>query len=530
MAEVTKYYLANNIVVYPTNNSYNDEGKLNIEKNMASIVTRITEKNYCLKKEDFSLSVEPDTDYGFVIQIAEGQANIQGYHVITNNYLRVRPPKEITGTKIALGFKLERDGSSNLLGDVTYNTITEYTGLWVSYFDAESARENPDILILGYLDWDGKNFDNVYDNPEKLGRIDASTIICELSDPKHPEVEFMYLQDWIDIVPDWYISKEGDVTYGEIDFLPGRLDGDDKNSLEDPSVGNKLPGIHIKAENDNLSVIHMMSSEKQTDGHEMYYIIDDESNKKNATISFKYMNEDRGKLFISDPDNWLELYSNSVLHLDSKDQTLINSDQKITQVVNGKNNLTAELTDKHFTLSNPLNPKNIDFTINSTDLKFLLGDALFNYNNNMDFLTISGLERVIFEDRVQIKNHLGVDQNLYLGPDGTTTVLNKDKWVLDTPDLTQTFDNSGQLLKQKGGDEPRSRWENTDGSQYTEITPGNIKIKGPNAGITLENPNGDKKNIYIDNSGKVIIDGDTHIMGGDLILDPGKKAWKAVYN
>ena len=59
--------------------------------------------------------------------------------------------------------------------------------------------------------------------------------------------------------------------------------------------------------------------------------------------------------------------------------------------------------------------------------------------------------------------------------------------------------------------------------------PFNIKIKGPNAGITLENPNGDKRNIYIDNSGKVIIDGDTHIKGGDLILDPGKKAWTFLF-
>ena len=50
MAEVTRYYLANNIIVYPTNNSINDEGKLNIEKNMSSIVTRITERNYCLKE------------------------------------------------------------------------------------------------------------------------------------------------------------------------------------------------------------------------------------------------------------------------------------------------------------------------------------------------------------------------------------------------------------------------------------------------------------------------------------------------
>ena len=143
---------------------------------MEAIVTRLTSRNFCLKQSDFTLSAQPDTDYGHVIQIEEGQANIQGYHVITNTYLRVPPPTSITGQKIALGMKLERDTSSHLLGDVTENLVTRYMGIWVSYFRVEDAQANPDIFILGYLDWDGSNFSNVYDNPEKLGKFDAKDL------------------------------------------------------------------------------------------------------------------------------------------------------------------------------------------------------------------------------------------------------------------------------------------------------------------------------------------------------------------
>ena len=80
----------------------------------------------------------------------------------------------------------------------------------------------------------------------------------------------MNLQDWIDIVPDWYISKEGDVTYGAIDFLPGRLVNDNPDSLEDPNVGNKLPGIHIQSESDTYNVIKLISTDLQEAGHYFY--------------------------------------------------------------------------------------------------------------------------------------------------------------------------------------------------------------------------------------------------------------------
>ena len=87
MAETVKYYLADNIIAYPTSNSERDIGKLNVEENMEAIVTRLTTRNFCLAQSDFSISAQPDADYGHVIQIEPGQANIQGYHVITNTYL-----------------------------------------------------------------------------------------------------------------------------------------------------------------------------------------------------------------------------------------------------------------------------------------------------------------------------------------------------------------------------------------------------------------------------------------------------------
>ncbi len=528
MAEVVKYYQAGNIVVYPTSSS-KDPGKLNTEQNMAAIVTRITDRNFCLKQEHFSLSVEPDVDYGYVIQIAEGEANIQGYHVITNTYLRISPPQELTGEKIALGFKLARDGSNNLLGDVTYNLITEYEGLWVSYFDSETARQDPDVLILGYLDWDGANFSNVIDNPEKLGRLDAKDVIIYISDPKHPDIEFLTLQQWADMVPDWYVSKEGDVEYGAIDFLPGRIQGDDPDSLEDPSLGNKDPGIHIQAETDNYSLWQLLSSEKQLFGHELLGWIDDENAPRNSTLQFRYNNEDRGKLYICDPENWLHLYSNSTLHLDSKDETIINSDKQITMMVNGSNHLSAQLTTNHWTLSNPLNEQIIDFTIDKNDLQMFLGEAKFDYNPEKDRLTITGLERTVFEDRVEFKKDVTMDQTLYFGRDGSTTYLNEDSWQLDNDKVTQTFDEDGQLLKGKEGaasNRPRSRWENSDGSRYSEVTPGDLYLKGKNASITLENDKGQKQKIYIDDKGQLFITGPVYI-DNDLTLAPGRKSWRS---
>ena len=530
MAETVKYYLSDNIIAYPTSNSEKDIGKLNVEENMEAIVTRLTSRNFCLKQSDFTLSAQPDTDYGHVIQIEEGQANIQGYHVITNTYLRVPPPTSITGQKIALGMKLERDTSSHLLGDVTENLVTRYMGIWVSYFRVEDAQANPDIFILGYLDWDGSNFSNVYDNPEKLGKFDAKDIICYLSDPKHPNVEFMNLQDWIDIVPDWYVSKEGDVEYGAIDFLPGRLNADNPDSLEDPSVGNKLPGIHIQSESETFNVIKMISTDLQEQGHYFYLKNDDSKALAETILDFYYDGLNRGSIYVRNPDNWLNIYSSSTLNMFSNDNTNIHSNGIITNYIDGKNNLKTELTSKDFTLSNPLNNKNINFNISSTNLKMLLGDALFNYDSINDILTISGLNRLVINDRTKFNSDVVLDGSLSLGPDGTTTILDKNKWVLDTTNITQTFDNSGHLLKQKSGSkEPRSRWENTNGSEYTEITPGNIQIKGPNAGITLINPDGKQVKIYIDNTGKLVLDGDTYI-NGNLTTRPGAKVWSAVYN
>ena len=214
----------------------------------------------------------------------------------------------------------------------------------------------------------------------------------------------------------------------------------------------------------------------------------------------------------------------------SNDNTNIHSNGIITNYIDGKNNLKTELTSKDFTLSNPLNNKNINFNISSTNLKMLLGDALFNYDSINDILTISGLNRFVINDRTKFNSDVVLDGSLSLGPDGTTTILDKNKWVLDTTNITQTFDNSGHLLKQKSGSkEPRSRWENTNGSEYTEITPGNIQIKGPNAGITLINPDGKQVKIYIDNTGKLVLDGDTYI-NGNLTTRPGAKVWSACYN
>ena len=36
--------------------------------------------------------------------------------------------------------------------------------------------------------------------------------------------------------------------------------------------------------------------------------------------------------------------------------------------------------------------------------------------------------------------------------------------------------------------------------------------------------------IYIDDAGKLVIEGDVYIKQGNILLDDGYKTWKAVYN
>ena len=233
--------------------------------NMARLVTRVTSKNFCVTEPSFELEAVKGEGGTPLIKVSEGQCSINGMDIIVTTSIRIAPP-DSTG-HYYLAFKLHRDSSNNVLADLVYGVTTTFKGLYLTYY-TEKVEDDPDRFYLGELDWDGNEFSNIKEDLDKYGRIWAKDILCKLDDPKHPDITRIILQDWIYKVPDWYVSKEGDVEYGAIEFLPSRTGiqqygvkiqaTDDQNSyirIKAPSVseGDKIELI-VHSDNNGLEV------------------------------------------------------------------------------------------------------------------------------------------------------------------------------------------------------------------------------------------------------------------------------------
>ena len=471
MAKTAIYYPYLNISCFPTSNSV-DEGKLFLEENTSAFVTRITNRNYALTEGSFDLKVDPDTTYGQVISVAPGQANIQGYHVITDSTLRIPPPTADDNLKsknhIVLGMGLARDGSEHLRGDVIPYGESSYVyeGLYIGYFDFEDPM-NPDIFILGYLDWDETTgaISNVVESGEKYGRLDAKDIIIYLSDPKHPEYEFLTLQELTDNLKDWYVSKIGDDEYGEILFRTPDKPTDPDNW-----------GVSIVANNQSTSTITVKPS-----------LVTDREHT--ITISSNYS---RPMIELGDAKMWTldnDMTINTVrdLILDAGRDIIGIAREKIENYIYGQNNLHSILTDKHFSLKNDLNANYIDFTIDRNDLKFQLGKALLDYSNASGYLTISGLNRLVVDNPAEFKSDSRMDQKLYFGPTSHTgSWIDKDNMLLTTNKnyTINLGDNSGLANNRDGlniksnadGKESGAKVENSKGTYVEMRTDGNNSV------------------------------------------------------
>lgn len=239
MAQPVVEYDGNYITCYPSSNAA-DNGKLQLEFNMARLVTRVSSKNFCVKKPSFELKATEDPEtLVSVIQVGPGEASINGMDLITTQTLTIEHPE--TEGEYYLALKLARDSSENVLGDLVYGTSKTFKGVYLTYFN-EKDETDKDILYLGKINWDGTQFTDIEEDEDKYGRIWAEDILCKIEDPKHPDVSRLLLQEWLYKVPDWYFSKEGDVIYGKLEMLPGR-DGSNK------------PGISMEAEDEDTSEI-----------------------------------------------------------------------------------------------------------------------------------------------------------------------------------------------------------------------------------------------------------------------------------
>lgn len=221
MAQPIVKYAGDDITCYPGSNQ-KDNGKLQLEFNMARFVTRVSSKNFCIIKPSFEIkAIQDESTNAPKLEIGTGQASINGMDLIMTNTLRIDPP-ESEGT-YHLAFKLARDSSRNVLGDLVVGVTTTFEGVYLTYYDTKpDPLTDMDMLFLGQITWDGENFTDIVEDEDKYGRIWAEDILCKVEDPKHPDYTRLNLQEYIYNLPDWYFSKEGDTVYGPIIIADNR--------------------------------------------------------------------------------------------------------------------------------------------------------------------------------------------------------------------------------------------------------------------------------------------------------------------
>lgn len=454
MADTTKYYNSEDIIAYPCSNAI-DDGKLNIEDNMSSIVTRITTRNYALTEDSFKLEISSNSGTP-VINISKGQANINGYHIITSNSLQLPPPQS-AGTDYAICFKLARDSSNHVLGDVYNIDINEFNGLWVSYFGLDEAKKDPDILILGTVDWNGSQFSNLVTNPDILARIDGSTIILNINDPKHPDYTTITLQELMDNLKDWYVSKDGDDEYGTILF---------KTSREDEDYGISIGAI----DKDNSEILIKPISSKDLSTQLRFG-----ANSTNPYIkiaSSTLSTTDNNLLIDSTQD--VTMSSGRNILLMANDSTTINTKQEHT--------MESVVNKDSVIFQKDLNDLTHKFDIDDSGLYYTLGSLKFSYINNTNKGLIDGVSGITITPDTTFSNNATVTKKLNIGTNGKTYITNTE-FTLENG-VKSTIDGTGMKILQNGSTTtPTLSIYNTDSTMKTDIVPGIVKVTGTGSGI-----------------------------------------------
>ena len=186
--------------------------------------------------------------------------------LIVNTTTTIDPP-ENTGTYY-LALHLARDSSNNVLGDLVYGSTRTFQGVYLTYFnDKPDPVSDMDILYLGKVTWNGTAFSNITEDDEKYGKLWASDIICKVHDWKHEDTKNLVLQQYLYKLPDWYVSKEGDVIFGDLEFLPER----DPNipgtysSHEDLGTGRYGLKVHTSSSGSGTEIVIKDPSESESD-------------------------------------------------------------------------------------------------------------------------------------------------------------------------------------------------------------------------------------------------------------------------
>ena len=523
-------YDGNYITCYPGSNQ-TDDGKLNMEFNMARFVTRVSSKNFCIVKPSYELTQFRGSNGKPQIQVGVGQCSINGMDLIMTQTLTIDAPEQ-AGT-FYLAFKLARDSSNNVLGDSVYGVTRTFEGVYLTYFDEKpDPLTDPDMLFLGKVVYDGTNIIELEEDPDKYGRLWAEDILCKLADPKHPDITRIILQDWIYKVPDWYVSKEGDVEYGEIDFMATR-----------DTQGTYV--IHIQANNDNNSEMIMKAASLGT--NEQNRIL-----KTYATNNGIEIDIGQSQLKSNTGNNYaLDLTTPNKINVNSQNDISIIGQNSLS-LGTGNTGLAPKLLiqgNKATYTSNIVSGLKDEVVFASSTLQHIIGKSIFQYTLANTKLALLGTDTSEFDigANTDLQQSARVKNTLYIGSASTfgtdTTYLKSNEWKLAsgnnyitmTPgvaSLINTTANSG-YVEVKQSNSAYSKLYNTGKLDlYNSGTNPQIQLTDGSYSVILKQTSGAKGN----GSGTVSILDITaghSKFGGDITATGeirASKVYNAVYN
>lgn len=476
MAHPIVNYNGEDITCYPGSNQQ-DEGKLNLEFNMARFVTRVSSKNFCIVKPSFQLELTSDIVTGDpLIRVLKGQCSINGMDLIMDSAITIGAPDGIG--KWYLAFKLARDSSRNVLGDLVYGSSRTFKGVYLTYFNEKpDPVTDPDILYLGSVKWDGTSFSELEEDEDKYGRIWAEDILCKFLDPKHPDVRRLNLQEYIYKIPDWYFSKEGDIIYGPVTIADNRENGNpgiimnvDENgshiTIKDPTVNNNLLQFYgdvnrdgvINAEDlriiqtfidgtatptDLQKILADVNHDGVIDEKDIEYITNfinqDPKNNWGDTGNIYFIdNSDRdinidvenniykwsigkGEIFQNETDDILHIHNDGGICIDAEGPVTIEGDSEITLSTENPNSPKLTLEDNDIRIIDPNAPNlEFNFTFPSENIaQYKIGKAIWQYNNSSGNIVLLPTDVNFLKvdpNAIFLKN-VNVVETIYLGVD-----------------------------------------------------------------------------------------------------------------
>lgn len=498
-------YYGNDITCYPGSNQ-TDDGKLQLEFNMARFITRLSSKNFCTVKPSFDISVVYDQDTATpALQISEGQASINGMDLIMSSTCTIDPPMK-AGTYY-LAFKLARDSSNNVLGDLVYGVDTVFKGVYLTYFDTKpDPLTDMDMLYLGKVTWDGTTFTEIKEDEDKYGRLWAEDILSKLQDSKHPDITRINLQEWINKVPDWYFSKEGDTIYGPISIKSDRNTNNtgviinvDKDgsyvTVKDPNQDNNLLQFYGDVnrdgtiDNDDITIIQNYIKDPVThpltdlqliladvnhdgkvdekdltyiknfvslDGDKRYtgdtgnvYYIDKCDRNLNISITngVSTINLNKASIYEDQKDDILHIHNEGDICIDSQKDLKLEATNKIE--LSTESNVSPKLTldDDKVSITDPTAP-DLEFSVAVTDgntMQQKIGKAIWQYSNTTKNIVLlpTDINFLKVDPNAIFMKNVNVVDTIYLGSDDNTS-----KTYLKQQEWNiQDENNSGKYIK-----------------------------------------------------------------------------------